>query len=737
MLKATALSICFDIKTEIIIKKIISATNMKRVLIGVTIFILSIALTGSYAQDKIDRFNLVNRHNVTVKNVDALSPLSVGNGDFAFTADVTGLQSFEDYYHKNGIALETRATWAWHAFPNKNHLTLEDAMKPNDFHGRKVLYASLEKSAAGEYFRQNPHPIAMGQIRLVKGNGKSLELSSINHVNQTLDLWQGIITSTYEIDGQPVTVETVSYPERSMVAFKIKSPLLKNGSIKPAIHFPYSYDFSAKNKPALDWSKPDQHTTTTIKENNNLIVLKRTIDSSYYYVGLQWKGNGKWKKNEEHKFLLDDITSDSIEFVCEYSPDMTSTDLPTFNATKKASADSWNAYWTKGGAIDFSGSKDPRASELERRVVLSQYLMKVNYAGSFPPQETGLTNISWYGKHNSEVYWWHAAQFYQWNRTELLEKSFQWYKKILPLAKAEAKKEGFEGARWPKMAGIDGRPSPGSINPFIIWNQPNPIYLSELVYRAHPTEATLNNYKDIVFESAKFLASYAFYDAKTNRYILGPPIKSVNEKNPENNTQNPSFELAQWYYGLKVAQDWLVRLGMKPDARWDDILKRLSRLTVSDGKYVEIETEPGMYKGTGGVSSAMIMALGYLPQTPMVDKEIMRETFNTIVKRNGLNSFVSWSMGKGAMTAARLGDQQTAVDILCNDSPQARFLNNGHVQRAKEPLGVPAYLPVNSSFLAAVALMAAGWDGAPNINAPGFPQDGSWRVRVEGLNKLP
>jgi hypothetical protein len=710
---------------------------MRNVFLTPLFILISFISSGTiYAQNKIDRFSLVNRHNVIVKSIDPLSPLSVGNGDFAFTADVTGFQSLEDYYQKNGIALETRTTWAWHSFPNKNHLRLEDAMKPESFHGRNIMYASLEKSAAGEYFRQNPHPVAMGQISLVTKNGKTLELSSITHVNQKLDLWQGLLTSTYEVDGKPVVVETVSHPERSLVAFKIKSPLLKSGAIKPAIHFPYSYNLATKNKPPLDWTKPERHTTTVIKESDNFLSLKRTIDTSYYYVTLQWKGSGRWKKNEEHRFFLE-ASSDSIEIVCDYSPEMVSAALPSFEATKQASANAWKAYWTKGGAIDLSGSKDPRANELERRIVLSQYLMKVNYAGSFPPQETGLTNISWYGKHNSEVYWWHVAQFYQWNRTELLEKSFEWYKKILPLAKAEAQKEGFEGARWPKMAGIDGRPSPGSINPFIIWNQPNPIYLSELIYRAHPTNATLNNYKEIVFESAKFLASYAFYDKKTDRYILGPPIKSVNEKNPENNTQNPTFELAQWYYGLKVAQDWRVRLGMPRDAHWDDILKRLSRLTVSDGKYVEIETDPDMYKKPGGVSSAMIMALGYLPQTPMVDKEIMRETFNTILKRNGLNSFISWSMGKGAMTAARLGDQKTAVDILCNNSPEARFLTNGHVQRAKEPLGVPAYLPVNSSFLAAVALMAAGWDGAPNLNAPGFPQDGSWSVRVEGLNKLP
>jgi hypothetical protein len=89
------------------------------------------------------------------------------------------------------------------------------------------------------------------------------------------------------------------------------------------------------------------------------------------------------------------------------------------------------------------------------------------------------------------------------------------------------------------------------------------------------------------------------------------------------------------------------------------------------------------------------------------------------------------SMGKGAMTAARLGDQNAAVDILCNDSPKTHFHQSGYVQRPAEPLGCTAYLPVNSSFLATVALMAGGWDGAPKVNAPGFPQDGHWQVHVE------
>ena len=40
-----------------------------------------------------------------------------------------------------------------------------------------------------------------------------------------------------------------------------------------------------------------------------------------------------------------------------------------------------------------------------------------------------------------------------------------------------------------------------------------------------------------------------------------------------------------------------------------------------------------------------------------------------------------------------------------------------------------------SGLLAAVALMAAGWDGAES-DAPGFPKEG-WVVRHEGLAPLP
>ncbi|MCL4482144.1 MAG: hypothetical protein M1445_05935 [Bacteroidetes bacterium] len=53
---------------------------------------------------KIDRKALVTRHNILVEAPDTLASLSVGNGNFAFTTDITGLQTFYREY-ENGVTL--------------------------------------------------------------------------------------------------------------------------------------------------------------------------------------------------------------------------------------------------------------------------------------------------------------------------------------------------------------------------------------------------------------------------------------------------------------------------------------------------------------------------------------------------------------------------------------------------------------------------------------------------------
>jgi hypothetical protein len=83
-----------------------------------------------------------------------------------------------------------------------------------------------------------------------------------------------------------------------------------------------------------------------------------------------------------------------------------------------------------------------------------------------------------------------------------------------------------------------------------------------------------------------------------------------------------------------------------------------------------------------------------------------------------------------AMSAARNGAQEKAIDWLLH--PEFQFDDIGM------PIGgtrVPTpYFPGAGSFLYTIAMMAAGWDGAKEGNAPGFPSNG-WSVRVEGLNR--
>lgn len=79
-----------------------------------------LAACGSEKQAPIDREALVARNNPQVSSFDSLASLSIGNGEFAFTVDATGLQTFPSVY-KKGVPLGTQSQWGWHSFGNPNN----------------------------------------------------------------------------------------------------------------------------------------------------------------------------------------------------------------------------------------------------------------------------------------------------------------------------------------------------------------------------------------------------------------------------------------------------------------------------------------------------------------------------------------------------------------------------------------------------------------------------------------
>jgi protein-glucosylgalactosylhydroxylysine glucosidase len=718
-------------------------------------------------QKPIDRHALVTRHNVVLRQFDANNPLTVGNGEFAFTADATGLQTFADDF-TNTIPLGTLSQWAWHSFPNPDGWSSDKFhFKEFDAFGRKVGYNDVpdnKQTPEIKWLRANPHRLHLGQIGflLTHADGSAAQTNDLADIEQTLDLWNGVLHSRFNFDGQPADVLTICHPDRDLLAVRVVSPLLRDGRLKIQIHFPYGTGSTI----TADWTRPDAHETMVNQSGGPDARFTRKLDNDLYYVAARWSKDAKLQETEKHRFVLSGrpippkktaalkatrsgdyfhpvapewepaaYASDTLEFVCEFLPKPVAKELPGFEQTRAAAREHWNNFWGTGGAIDLSGSKDPRWYELERRIVLSQYLTAIQCAGILPPQETGLTYNSWEGKFHLEMHWWHAAHFALWGRLPLLEKSLDYYRHILPRAQATAKRQGYTGARWPKMADPKGVDSPSPVGPFLIWQQPHPIFYAELCYRAHPDRTTLEQFQDVVLQSAEFMASYADWDADKRRFVLGPVLQCAQEIFPKEHTFNPTFELTYWRWGLETAQQWRLRLGLQREPEWDRVLTNLAIPSLEEGKYLFAETATGTYSDKKWTDDhpSVTAALGLLPG-PGIDPKTMRDTLDWIWDNWNWPDTWGWDYPMLAMCAARVGEPERAIDALFLETPKNHYALNGH--NYQRP-GLAIYLPANGGLLYATAMMAAGWDGAPKKNAPGFPDNGLWTVRWENLRPAP
>jgi len=523
------------------------------------------------------------------------------------------------------------------------------------------------------------------------------------------------------------------HPDSDLVAVRFEAPGWEVDQIAVVIAFPYGSAIHTGD-PA-DWTQPDRHLTELERSQNGAVSWRRTLDDDTYWVDAAWTEGGRLERQGAHTFrLAPPVQASVFEFAVRFSPAQTAGEMPRAGTVRDASARHWNRFWTGGGTLDLSDSSDPRAPELERRIVLSEFLTSVQCAGSMPPQETGLTFNSWHGKFHLEMHWWHATHFALWDRVAVLERSLQWYKSVLPVARETARQQGYTGARWPKMVGPNGRESPSTINPFLVWQQPHPIYFAELVYRSRPEAGVLDAYGELVSESARFIASFLVRDAATGQFHLVPPLIPAQEIHSPESTVDPAFELAYFEYGLKVAQAWRERAGLKRMAAWDDILRNLAPIPHHEGLYVNAASAPDTFLNPEQRRDhpSLLGAYGMIP-SERVDRRMMRRTLERVIQDWQWDETWGWDYPLVAMTAARVGQPSLAVDALLMDTPRNQYLPNGH--NYQRP-GLSIYLPGNGGLLAATAMMAAGWDGGPTGPAPGFPA-GGWVIRSEGLQRMP
>ncbi len=696
--------------------------------LGLVILLIS---CGVETQTPIDREALVKRNSPVVNAFDSLASFSVGNGEFAYTVDITGLQTFPERYSK-GVPLGTQSQWGWHSFDNPRNLKHEETLKDYDFGRGKLEPYSVQFNEKGrqrdaaDWFRINPHRLHLGVVGLELGD--TIKAEDLQNVDQHLNMWEGIIESSFRLNGKEVKVQTVCHPEKDMIAANIISQL------QPGIKLHFPYPTGAHADDACDWNQNDKHTTTVMQKNENSAILLRTLGSTQYYVNLQWEGKAGLFEKAKNYYILKPETDD-FSFVCSFTQQPVQETQPIFAETLNASSAYWKGYWTDGAAVDFSACKDSRAKELERRVVLSQYLLAIQCAGTTPPQETGLTYNSWYGKFHLEMIWWHQAQFALWNRSHLLERTLPWYDKALPVARQIAARQKFDGVRWMKMTDPSAMEAPSKVGSFLIWQQPHIIYMAELVYRSNPSDEIIARYNHLVQETAKFMYSFATYDELEGRFILKGAIPAQ-ETLRASETVNPPFELSYWHFAMETAQKWRERTGEKRNLEWDEMIDKLSPLAYNeDGLYLAAETAVDTYKDIRYTSDhmAVLGAVGILPKCKLVREDYMKNTLHWIWDNWNWGKTWGWDYPMTAMNAARLGEPEKAVGALLMERRTNTYLVNGHNYQDGR---LRVYLPGNGGLLTAVAMMCAGWDGC-DVKNPGFPKDGNWNVKWEGLHPMP
>lgn len=697
----------------------------------------------------INRLDIIASFNPHLTDINPQSPLSVGNGRFCYTADITGMQTlYEEYSAETPLC--TMAEWGWHtkkADNEKGFYTLDDVrMTPYNYCKRTVTYPRVKyegNEAAYDWVRQNPHKFNLAKIGLYFHN-EPIKAGSIYCINQTLDITTGILKSSFRLNVNSnnnvrtlnniaadnintnaiidnlITVYTVCDDNSDTVAFYISSGLLQCG-LSVNIAFPYaSCDITGS-----DWNNTDGHSNFL-----NASHIHRQIDDTAYYVNFNINGTG----TSQHTANNSTITSDSNVTInkCNnsaaatiksngiHSYNITTTDdelnmsvnfnksiytPATYDTIAGNSRHFWHNYWTTGKFLN-SDNK-----ELMRRVILSQYLLVINDSGYIPPAETGLTCNSWYGKAHLEMHYWHMAWAPLWGHPELLTRSFDWYIDILDEAKKNASRNGYKGARWTKMVSYTGSDCPSKIAPLLVWQQPHIINMLQIVIDNNTSDdfdvkAYMSKYWILVKETAVFIADYLVYDPMSDIYNIEAPVIPVQERHLPENTRNPIFELAYFRYGLLIAAKWAYELCFTDEAsQWHNIAMHIAPLPINDDVYIAHSNCPDTFTNKAIDHPLMLQIYGMLDgygAEDIVDKDIYRNTLMKVIDVWDYSTLWGWDFAVIAMAAHKLGLDDIALEQLLINSPKNDYVESGN-NRQNSRKDLPLYLPGNGSLLLAAA----------------------------------
>ena len=416
--------------------------------------------TGAAAGSVIDREAVVRRHFPNATSITSSSFLALGNGQFGLAVDATGLQTFNNT--QSSLCLLSDMHWYTTPYTGPGADPWTATMASSDFVDlntttntgvqRTVPYpVNCSGGSACDWLAVNPVRLDLGQIKFTAGDGGDLKLADVGDISQQLDTWSGALRSSWEHTPSGTRVQAETMVDMSSSTLSLSVATTTNGThgttasssdsggaaatLGTAIVFAMP---ASGNSGCRDWSRPQDHTTTVLAHasDGSSLTLRRVIDLEEHQVQCRSTG-AAWSldAHHAHRFLLTPHSATGVwTMSCTYS-DPTEA-IPAAppggwdaEAIASRTAAEWHRFWGSGAFLDLNAgvaNASAQQIELERRVVLSQYLMRAQEHGRLPPQETALIHNTWHGKHHQEMRYWHQAWWAMWARPEALIKSDEW-----------------------------------------------------------------------------------------------------------------------------------------------------------------------------------------------------------------------------------------------------------------------------------------------------------------------
>lgn len=162
------------------------------------------------------------------------------------------------------------------------------------------------------------------------------------------------------------------------------------------------------------------------------------------------------------------------------------------------------------------------------------------------------------------------------------------------------------------------------------------------------------------------MASYAWYNDTTKIYNLGSPLHIVSENTNPITTIDPTFELAYWRFGPDIAEKWKQHQSKPIPLKWTTIRNNLAPFPTQDDVYVLHESlqNPWTTQKFTEDHPSLLGLDGWLPPDPPLNLTIFNATVSKVYETWDFTRSYGWDFPLLALTAARMGDAEKAIEWL-------------------------------------------------------------------------